>query len=42
MDFIPVTNVVETHISRLRTKIGCKGGDIIRTVRGLGYTLRDD
>lgn len=38
--FDPKTNVVETHISRLRSKIN-KGRDIelIHTVRGSGYSL---
>ncbi len=35
--FDPKTNIVETHISRLRSKIG---GDIIQTVRGSGYLIR--
>ncbi|HMA52713.1 MAG TPA: response regulator transcription factor [Magnetospirillaceae bacterium] len=40
--FDPRTNVVETHISRLRQKID-KGFDseLIQTVRGSGYLLRD-
>jgi two-component system OmpR family response regulator len=39
--FDPHTNVVETHISRLRGKID-KGrpGPLIHTVRGAGYCLR--
>lgn len=39
--FDPQTNVVETHISRLRTKID-KPFDsaLIHTVRGAGYSLR--
>jgi two-component system OmpR family response regulator len=39
--FDPRTNVVETHISRLRSKID-KGQDfeLIHTVRGSGYMLR--
>jgi two-component system OmpR family response regulator len=39
--FDPRTNVVETHVSRLRGKIG-KGcqTDLIHTVRGAGYCLR--
>jgi two-component system OmpR family response regulator len=39
--FDPKTNIVETHISRLRTKID-KGFacDLIHTVRGSGYVLR--
>jgi two-component system OmpR family response regulator len=35
--FDPKTNIVETHISRLRSKIG---GDLIQTVRGSGYSIR--
>lgn len=40
--FDPRTNVVETHISRLRQKID-KGFDseLVQTVRGSGYVLRD-
>jgi two-component system OmpR family response regulator len=39
--FDPRTNVVETHISRLRTKVD-KGFDaeLIHTVRGSGYCVR--
>jgi two-component system, OmpR family, response regulator len=39
--FDPKTNIVETHISRLRSKIN-RGGDpeLIHTVRGAGYCLR--
>lgn len=36
--FDPGTNVVETHISRLRSKLG-EGSANIRTVRGAGYVL---
>lgn len=41
MHFDPHTNVVESHVSRLRAKIA-KGGDadLIHTVRGAGYCLR--
>jgi two-component system OmpR family response regulator len=35
--FDPKTNIVETHISRLRAKIGA---DLIQTVRGSGYMIR--
>lgn len=40
--FDPRTNVVETHISRLRQKID-KGfeTELIQTVRGSGYLIRD-
>ena len=39
--FDPQTNIVETHISRLRAKLN-QGGkpDLIETVRGAGYRLR--
>lgn len=35
--FDPRTNMVETHLSRLRAKIGA---DVIHTVRGSGYLIR--
>ena len=39
--FDPKTNIVETHISRLRAKLGqFDGPDLIHTVRGAGYVLR--
>lgn len=38
--FDPKTNVVETHISRLRSKIDKPfGTELIHTVRGVGYSL---
>ena len=40
--FDPQTNVIDVHVSRLRSKID-KGFDppLLHTVRGSGYTLRD-
>jgi two-component system OmpR family response regulator len=39
--FDPKTSIVETHISRLRTKIERgSGASLIQTVRGAGYVLR--
>jgi two-component system OmpR family response regulator len=39
--FDPKTSVVETHISRLRSKIDKGfGPELIQTVRGVGYCLR--
>jgi len=38
--FDPKTNIVETHVSRLRGKIDGGGPSLIVTVRGAGYTLR--
>ncbi|WP_410824762.1 response regulator transcription factor, partial [Methylobacterium oryzisoli] len=40
--FDPQTNIVETHISRLRTKVERECGQkLIVTVRGVGYLIRD-
>jgi len=39
--FDPKTNIVETHMSRLRSKLSQYGGaELIHTVRGAGYALR--
>jgi two-component system OmpR family response regulator len=39
--FDPQTNIVETHMSRLRAKLNEGGGeDLIETVRGVGYRMR--
>ena len=39
--FDPKTNIVETHISRLRAKMDRgQGPELIQTVRGSGYMLR--
>ena len=39
--FDPKTNIVETHMSRLRSKLSQYGGtELIHTVRGAGYVLR--
>ena len=42
-DFEPKTNIVETHLSRLRSKLNA-GFDVdaIETVRGAGYMIRSD
>lgn len=38
--FEPQTNIVETHISRLRAKLNDGGkADLIETVRGVGYRM---
>ncbi|MFS2011961.1 winged helix-turn-helix domain-containing protein [Azospirillum sp. CT11-132] len=40
--FDPKTNIVETHISRLRAKVDRgRSRELICTVRGAGYTLND-
>ena len=40
--YTPVdTRTVDTHIKRLRTKLG-KPGDMIATIRGLGYKLKEE
>jgi two-component system OmpR family response regulator len=39
--FDPQTNIVETHMSRLRAKLAGEGApELIHTVRGAGYALR--
>jgi two-component system OmpR family response regulator len=39
--FDPKTNIVETHMSRLRSKLSQYGGrELIQTVRGAGYVIR--
>lgn len=41
-DFDPKTNIVETHLSRLRSKLNAGfDSDPIETVRGAGYMIRD-
>ncbi|MEM8538319.1 MAG: response regulator transcription factor [Pseudomonadota bacterium] len=43
MSFDPTTGLVETHISRLRSKIERPFGDtLIRTIRGAGYIFDPD
>jgi two-component system OmpR family response regulator len=38
--FDPGTNVVEVHVNRLRRKLESAGaGDVVRTVRGAGYSI---
>src|SRR5450631_4706020 len=40
--FDPKTNIVETHISRLRTKLNAGNkSDLIHTVRGAGYMINE-
>lgn len=39
----PRTNIVETHISRLRAKVNLgQAGNLIHTVRNFGYVIRED
>lgn len=41
-DFDPRTNIVETHISRLRAKLNAGFDEnAIQTIRGAGYAMRD-
>lgn len=42
-DFDPKTNIVETHLSRLRSKLNAGfDEDAIETVRGAGYMIRGE
>ena len=43
LNFDPRTNIVETHMSRLRAKLTRGGGaELIHTIRGTGYLFRAD
>ena len=37
-NYVEDTRTVDTHITRLRTKLG-RGGDLIKTIRGFGYKM---
>lgn len=39
-NYVGDTRTVDTHITRLRTKLG-PAGDLIRTVRGFGYKMEE-
>lgn len=41
-DFFGQTNTVDVYIRNLRNKLGKVGGEWIKTIRGVGYTLRAD
>lgn len=43
-DFDPFTmsNTIDVHIKNLRRKIGDAEGNILRTIRGVGYIIRED
>ncbi|HEX2592462.1 MAG TPA: response regulator transcription factor [Rhizomicrobium sp.] len=45
LHFDPGSNIVESHMSRLRAKLDRgtrKGHDLIQTIRGVGYSFRAD
>ena len=39
-NFVEDTRTVDTHVTRLRTKMG-EAGEMIKTVRGFGYKMED-
>ncbi|MFZ3074449.1 MAG: two-component system response regulator RppA [Minisyncoccales bacterium] len=39
-DFDSMSNIIDVYINRLREKIGDKNGQVIETVRGVGYRLK--
>jgi len=41
IDTLIDTRTIDTHIKHLRHKLG-KAGNIIKTIRGLGYKIEDD
>jgi two-component system OmpR family response regulator len=40
-DFLAATNVVDTYISYLRKKLHLDGYEGIKTVRGVGFQMRE-
>ena len=43
MEFDPTTNIVDVYMKYLRDKIDIEGEvKLLRTVRGVGYALRND
>jgi DNA-binding response OmpR family regulator len=40
-DFSSLSNIVDVHINKLRSKLGLDNGAVLETVRGIGYRLRD-
>jgi len=40
-NFVEDTRTVDTHVTRLRTKMG-EAGDLIKTVRGFGYKMESE
>jgi two-component system, OmpR family, phosphate regulon response regulator PhoB len=40
-NYVEDTRTVDTHITRLRTKMG-EAGDMIKTVRGFGYKMEEE
>lgn len=41
MNFPVRTNIVETHLSRLRDKLGRHGPPLIHTIKGAGYVMKE-
>jgi two-component system OmpR family response regulator len=43
MHFDPESNVVDVHVGNVRRKLqAATGQNLIQTVRGVGFTLRED
>ncbi|MDS0527786.1 response regulator transcription factor [Clostridium sp. SHJSY1] len=42
MDYIGVTRTVDTHVQRMRRKLGCVYNRLIQTVHGVGYKGVDE
>ena len=40
-DPLTMSNSIDVHVKNLRRKLGDTGAGIIRTVRGVGYMIRD-
>ena len=43
LHFDPMSNVVDVHVGNLRRKLGETGeGDLVHTLRGVGYVLQEE
>jgi two-component system, OmpR family, response regulator len=42
MHFDPESNVVDVHVGNLRRKLQAAGAPLISTVRGVGFSLRQE
>lgn len=41
-DYFGDARTIDTHVKKLRSKLGDKGGDMIKTIWGMGYKLEED
>lgn len=41
-DYFGDARTIDTHVKKLRSKLGSKGGDMIKTIWGMGYKLEEE